>query len=285
MQAVFSNIAIRNCGHLTSFTTQAGVIVSDRGSNVSFSDIYVFNDSTYGAVGSLWRGDANNISMSNVTMDGDLTVALFDFSSYAESNSYPTAANSSLDSRFVNVKHIGTIPEIVVLPIVSAYYLTNCQFDVLTDVVTSDSPINASLQNKVDVYIKAQNKTYNAILSGYCADIFAFTNQFSSWTDQEQNFSLSGAAKAFALIDGTTGTVVRSFGISSVRSSTGQYSITITRPLASSQYTVLVQATAPNATAVQADQISAKTGFGFTLQTSSAGVLVDKALINIAIYY
>jgi hypothetical protein len=285
MQAVFSNIAIRNCGHLTSFTTQAGVIVSDRGSNVSFSDIYVFNDSTYGAVGSLWRGDANNISMSNVTMDGDLTVALFDFSSYAESNSYPTAANSSLDSRFVNVKHIGTIPEIVVLPIVSAYYLTNCQFDVLTDVVTSGSPINASLQNKVDVYIKAQNKTYNAILSGYCADIFAFTNQFSAWADQEQNFSLSGAAKAFALIDGTTGAVIRSFGISSVRSSAGQYAITITRPLASSQYTVLVQATAPNATDVQADQISAKTGFGFTLQTSSAGVLVDKTLINIAIYY
>jgi hypothetical protein len=267
MQAVFSNIAIRNCGHLTSFTTQAGVICSDRGSNVTFSDIYVFNDSTYGAVGSLWRGDANNISMSNVTMDGNLTVALFDFSSYAESNSYPLAANSSLDSRFVNVKHIGTIPEIVALPIVGASYMTNCQFDVLTDVVTSGSPINTPLQNKTDVYIKAQNKTYNAILSGYCSDIYAFTNQFSSWTDQEQNFSLSGAAKAFALIDGTTGAVIRSFGISSVRSSAGIYTITITRPLASSQYTVLVQATAPNATDVQADQISAKTGFGFTLQT------------------
>jgi hypothetical protein len=96
-------------------------LVSDRGSNVSFSDIYVFNDSTYGAVGSLWRGDANNISMSNVTMDGDLTSALFDFSSYAESNSYPLAANSSLNSRFMNVKHNGTIPNIIALPII--YYI------------------------------------------------------------------------------------------------------------------------------------------------------------------
>lgn len=285
MQAVFSNLAIRNCGHLTTFTTQAGVIVSDRGSNVSFSDIYVFNDSTYGAVGALWRGDANNISMSNVTMDGNLTAALFDFSSYAESNAYPLAANSSLDSRFINVKHNGTIPEIIVLPIISASYLTNCQFDVLTDVVTSGSPINTNLTNKTDVYIKAQNKTSNAILQGYCADIYAYSNQFSDWTDQEQNFSLSGASKAFALIDGTTGAVVRSFGILCTRNSAGDYSISLTRPLPTVGYTLLIDATPTNNTAVQSYQVTAKTGSGFRLFTYSANVLTDKALINIAIFY
>lgn len=285
MQAVFSNLAIRNCGHLTTFTTQAGVIVSDRGSNVSFSDVYVFNDSTYGAVGALWRGDANNISMSNVTVEGDLTEALFNFSSYAESNSYPLSANSSLDSRFMNVKHIGTIPEIILLPIVGASYLTNCQFDVLTDVVTSGSPININLANKTDVYIKAQNKTSNAILQGYCADIYAYSNQFSDWTDQEQNFSLSGAAKAFALIDGTTGAVVRSFGILCTRNSAGDYSISLTRPLSTTGYTLLIDATATNNTAVQSYQVTAKTGSGFRLFTYSANVLTDKALINIAIFY
>lgn len=285
MQAVFSNIAIRNCGHLTTFTTQAGVICSDRGSNVSFSDIYVFNDSTYGAVGALWRGDANNISMTNVTMDGDLTSALFDFSSYAESNSYPLSTNSSLDSRFINIKHNGTIPEVIVLPIIDASYLTNCQFDVLTDVVTSDSPINTNLANKADVYIKAQNKTSNAILQGYCTDIADFENDFADWEDQEQNFSLSGAAKAWALIDGTTGTVNRGFGITCTRNSTGDYTIGFTRPLPTVNYVVLVQATPINATAVQADEVSAKLGTGFTLQTSSGGVQVDKTLINIAVFY
>ena len=285
MQAVFSSLAIRNCGHLTTFTTQAGVIVSDRGSNVSFSDVYVFNDSTYGAVGALFRGDANNISMSNVTMDGDLTEALFNFSSYAESNSYPLSANSSLDSRFMNVKHNGTIPEIVLLPVVSASYLTNCQFDVLTDVVTSDSPININLANKTDVYIKAQNKTSNAILQGYCADIYAFSNLFSDWTDQEQNFSLSGASKAFALIDGTTGAVVRSFGILCTRNSAGDYSISLTRPLPTVGYTLLIDATPTNNTAVQSYEVTAKTGLGFRLFTYSANVLTDKALINIAIFY
>lgn len=285
MQAVFSNLAIRNCGHLTTFTTQAGVICSDRGSNVSFSDVYVFNDSTYGAVGALWRGDANNISMSNVTVEGDLTEALFNFSSYAESNSYPLSANSSLDSRFMNVKHIGTIPEIILLPIVGASYLTNCQFDVLTDVVTSGSPINTNLGNKTDVYIKAQNKTSNAILQGYCADIYAYSNQFSDWTDQEQNFSLSGAAKAFALIDGTTGAVVRSFGILCTRNSAGDYSISLTRPLPTVGYTLLIDATPTNNTAVQSYEVTAKTGSGFRLFTYSANVLTDKALINIAIFY
>jgi hypothetical protein len=285
MQAVFSNIAIRNCGHLTTFTTQAGVIVSDRGSNVSFSDIYVFNDSSYGAVGALFRGDANNISMSNVTMDGDLTEALFNFSSYAESNAYPLSANSSLDSRFINIKHIGTIPEIIVLPISGASYLTNCQFDVLTDVVTSDSPLNTNLNNKTDVYIKAQNKTSNAILQGYCADMSQYENEFSDYNSQEINFSLSGLSKAWALINGTTGTVVRSFGINSARNSAGNYTIALTRPLPSSQYVVLIEATATDTTSVQAHQITSKNGFGFGLLTYNGGVLTDKALINIAIFY
>lgn len=285
MQAVFSNIAIRNCGHLTTFTTQAGVIVSDRGSNVSFSDIYVFNDSTYGAVNALWRGDANNISMNNVTMDGDLTGALFDFSSYAESNSYPLSANSSLDSRFINVKHIGTIPEVIVLPISSAAYLTNCYFEVFTDVVTSDSPTNTNLDNKADVYIKAQNKTSNSILQGYCADIFAFENEFSDWPDQEINFSISGAAKAWALIDGTTGTVNRGFGVSCVRNSTGNYSISFTRPLPTVQYVLIIDAEPVNTSQVQANVVSAKLGTGFTLQTFSNNAAADKALINITVFY
>jgi hypothetical protein len=285
MQAVFSNIAIRNCGHLTTFTTQAGVIVSDRGSNVSFSDIYVFNDSSYGAVGALFRGDANNISMNNVTMDGDLTEALFNFSSYAESNAYPLAANSSLDSRFINIKHNGTIPEIIVLPIAGASYLTNCQFDVLTDVVTSGSPTNTNLDNKIDVYIKAQNKTSNAILQGYCPDIFQLPHDFSDYGDQEFNFSLSGAAKAWSLINGATGSFVRTFGISCTRTSAGTYTITLTRPLPSSQYAVLIDATATNNTDVQSYEVTSKTGFGFGLSTYSNNVLTDKALINIAIFF
>ena len=285
MQVLFSNISIRNCGHLTTFTTQAGVICSDRGSNASFNNIYVTNDSSYGAVGSLWRGDANNISMENVTVDGDLTAALFDFSSYAEANSYPLSANSSLDSRFINIKHRGTIPEIIVLPVSTASYLTNCQFKVLTDVVTSDSIVNSNLDNKADVYIEAQNKTSNAILKGLCADAANFENEFADWPDQEINFSMSGSAKAWALIDGATGTVNRGFGISCVRNSTGDYSITLTRPLPTVNYVAFVQATPVNATSVQADEISSKLGTGFTLQTSSGGTLTDKSLINIAVFY
>jgi hypothetical protein len=285
MQAAFSNLSIRNCGHLTTFTTQAGIICSDRGSNFSFSNVYVFNDSGYGAVGSFWRGDANNISMDNVTVETDLTVGLFDFSSYAESNAYPLAANSSLNSRFINVKNTGTIPNIVVLPILGAAYLTNCQFDVFTNIVSSGSPINAGLNNKTTVYIKAQNKANNCILQGYCSDIFQFDNNFSSWTNGEMNFSLSGAAKAWALINGATGAVNRAFGITCVRSSAGSYAITLTRPLPSSQYVVIVDSE-PNSTAsVQANIVSSKNGFGFNLSTYSGGVLADKPLINIAVFF
>jgi hypothetical protein len=285
MQGLFNNISIRNCGVVTTYSRQAGVINSNRGCNVMFNNIYIYNNPAYGNPDSLWRGDAYNINMTNVTMEGNLGGSMFNFSSYQESNSFPLSTYSSSDSRFLNVKQIGTTPEIIVLPIVGASYLTNCQFDVVTDVVTSDSPINTNLNNKTDVFIRAQNKTSNSIISGYCADISQYSNDFANWPDQEIDFSQSGAAKGWALINGTTGAVVRAFNMGCTRSSTGQYAVTITNPLPTVNYVVLVQATAPNATAVQADQVSSKTGSGFTLQTSSAGTLVDKTLINISVYY
>lgn len=281
MQAVFSNIAIRNCGHLTTFTTQAGVIVSDRGSNVSFSDIYVFNDAAYGAVGSLWRGDANNISMNNVTMDGDLTSALFDFSSYAESNSYPLAANSSLNSRFMNVKHNGTIPDIIALPIIGASYLTNCQFDVITDDVTSGAPGTANTANKTTCRLKAYNKTENAFIEGFLSDIGSIT--FAEATDTlypADNF----AARAWGLFDGTTGTMARSFNATSVRNSAGDYTVSFgnTAPVVS--YVVVASA----ATATGSNQVLSiqnKTQNDFDIFTFSGGVATDMPSINFVVYY
>lgn len=281
MQAVFSNIAIRNCGHLTTFTTQAGVIVSDRGSNVSFSDIYVFNDSAYGAVGSLWRGDANNISMNNVTMDGDLTAALFDFSSYAESNSYPLSANSSLNSRFLNVKHNGTIPDIIALPIIGASYLTNCQFDVITDDVTSGAPGTANTANKTTCRLKAYNKTENAFIEGFLSDIGSIT--FAEATDTlypADNF----AARAWGLFDGTTGTMARSFNATSVRNSAGDYTVSFgnTAPVVS--YVVVASA----ATATGSNQVLSiqnKTQNDFDIFTFSGGVATDMPSINFVVYY
>jgi hypothetical protein len=281
MQAVFSNIAIRNCGHLTTFTTQAGVIVSDRGSNVSFSDIYVFNDSTYGAVGSLWRGDANNISMNNVTMDGDLTAALFDFSSYAESNAYPLAANSSLNSRFMNVKHNGTIPDIIALPIIGASYLTNCQFDVITDDVTSGAPGTANTANKTTCRLKAYNKTENAFIEGFLSDIGSIT--FAEATDTlypADNF----AARAWGLFDGTTGTMARSFNTTSVRNSAGNYTISFDNTAPVVSYVVVASA----ATATGSDQVLSiqnKTQNDFDIFTYSGGIATDMPSINFVVYW
>ena len=281
MQAVFSNIAIRNCGHLTTFTTQAGVIVSDRGSNVSFSDIYVFNDAAYGAVGSLWRGDANNISMNNVTMDGDLTSALFDFSSYAESNSYPLAANSSLNSRFMNVKHNGTIPDIIALPIIGASYLTNCQFDVITDDVTSGAPGTANTANKTTCRLKAYNKTENAFIEGFLSDIGSLT--FAEATDTlypADNF----AARAWGLFDGTTGTMSRSFNATSVRNSAGDYTVSFgnTSPVVSY---VVVASVAAATGSDQVLSIQNKTQNDFDIFTFSGGVATDMPSINFVVYF
>jgi len=285
MQATFSNISIRNCGVVTTYSRQAGVINSNRGSNVMFNNIYIYNNPGYGNPDSLWRGDANNICMTNVTMEGDLDGSIFNFSSYAEANSFPLAAYSSLDSVFNNVKHTGTVPEIIVLPIASAAYLTNCQFDVVTNVVSSGSPINTFLGNKSDVFLKIQNKNSNSILQGYCTDIYAQTNTFSSWTDQEFDFSASGSAKAWALIDGTTGTVNRGFGITCTRNSTGDYTIGITRPLPTVNYVVIVDAEPVNNSQVQSNVVSTKTGSSFKLNTYSNNAAADKALINIAVFY
>lgn len=285
MQGVFNNISINNCGVVTTYSRQAGVINSNRGSNVMFNNIYIYNSAAYGSPDSLWRGDANNICMTNVTIEGDLGGSIFNFSSYVEANSFPLDSYSSLNSVFNNVKHIGEVPEIITVPIVSAAYLTNCQFDVLTDVVTSDSPINTRLDNKVDVYIKAQNKTSNAILEGYCSDITAYEHLFSDWTDQEQNFSLSGLARAWALIDGTTGSVVRGFGVTCTRNGTGDYTVGFTRPFPTVQYALVIDASPVNTSQVQANVVATKTGSGFGLTTFSNNVAADKALINIVVHY
>ena len=288
MQGLFNNISIRNCGVVTTYTRQAGVINSNRGSNVMFNNIYIYNNPAYGNPDSLWRGDANNICMTNVTMEGNLGGSMFNFSSYQESNSFPLAQYSSLNSVFNNVKHIGTIPEIIVLPIVGASYLTNCQFDVLTDVVTSDNILTSQLANKTNVFLKAQNKTSNAILSGYCSDIYEYYSTgttFAAWANQEKSFSLSGVAPAWALIDGTTGTVSNGLNITCTRTSTGTYTIGFTIPFPTVNYTVMIDATATNNSAVQSYEVTSKTGFGFGLATYSANVLTDKALINIVIFF
>jgi hypothetical protein len=285
MQALFNNISIRNCGVVTTYSRQAGVINSNRGSNVMFNNIYIYNNPGYGNPDSLWRGDAYNISMTNVTMEGNVGGSMFNFSSYQEANSFPLSTYTSLDSRFINIKQLGTTPEIIVLPISGASYLTNCQFDVVTTVVTSDSPINTNVSNKSTVFIRAQNKTSNAILAGYCTDIAQYSNQFANWANKEIDFSQAGAAKGWALIDGTTGSVNRAFNMTCTRTSTGTYTIGFTNAFSTVNYVVLVQATAPNATAVQADQVSSKTGSGFTLQTLSGNVLTDKTLINISVFY
>lgn len=281
MQYALTNISARNCGVSTSYTREQGVINSDRGSNITLSNFYVYNDPTYGAVGSLWRGDANNCLISNVTFEGDCNAGLLDFSSYAEANSFPLAANSSLDSDFVTIRQLGTCDETITLPISSASYLQNCRFDLITDTVTSGAPGTAQTANKTNCRMTVYNKTENAFVAGFLSDIGSVT--FAEWTDKFYPAD-SFAARAWGLFDGTNGTMARSFNATSVRNSAGDYTVSFgsTAPVVS--YVV----TASFAAATASDQVLSiqnKTQNDFDIFTYSGGVATDMPTINFAVYW
>ena len=284
MQAVFSNISIRNCGVVTTYSRQAGVINSDRGSNVMFNNIYIYNSASYGTPDSLWRGDANNIKMTNVTMEGDVAGSMFNFASYQEANSFPLATYSSLDSDFKNITMKGTCPIIISLPITTASYLTNTRFDLITNTVTSGSPTTTALNNKTDVYMRVQNKTSNAIIEGYAADINSGTT-FAQWANQEGNLTITGIAKSYANFVGSTGTVNNGSNISVSRSSAGSYSITFTRTLPATSYTVLVMVEPTSITNYNAFVVSSKAASGFNLGTFLGSTLTDFPNVNVVVYY
>lgn len=184
MQYSISNGSIRNCGKDTTYSRTQGVFSSDRASNVLISNVYAFNDTSYGSVGSFWRGDAYNVSMSNCVFSGDCT-SLLDFSSYSEKFSFPLAANSSSQSYF-NVRHIGSTGEVISLPVSSASYFSGVRVDLSLDVVTSLKPSNSNLDNKTDCYGVFYNKTSNSIIEGPLSNIGSGT-LFSTFSNGKFN--------------------------------------------------------------------------------------------------
>ena len=284
MQFTLSNISIRNCGIQTVYGQSAGVINSNRGSNILFSNIYCFNDSSYGTVGSFWRGDAANVKMINCTFEGNTSIALLDFSSYQESSSYPLAAYSSTGSDFTTITQKGTSPIVINLPISSASYLTNCRFDLITQTITSGAPCTTNTDNKTTCYMTIQNSTSNAIIEGYLSDIHSGTT-FAQYANMQYFASQIGVARAFGVFAGSTGTLNHGLNATVTRTATGTYTVAFANPLPTTGYAVFVQATPTNTTNVQTDYAANIANTGFTIYTYSNNALVDKSLVNFSVFY
>lgn len=278
----------RNCGKAATYSRVHGVVNSDRGCNAVIN-IQVNNDSSYGSVGSFWRGDASNI-VFNGTMYGECSRALLDFSSYQELDSvdedstFTTSGNtlSSLDSKFT-IKHYGTVADIFNLPVVSANFLSNCQFDLTTDVVTSGKPGNTNTANKANSWARIQNKTQNAIVSGYLQDIDQLT--FAQVNGLDYDASKQGV-KSWATFAGATGTVNRGFNCSVSRVSTGVYDITFSAkpPNGITSY-FICPASQASVASNQVDDYSNITNSGFRLTTYSGGAVADKNLIGFCVFW
>ncbi len=210
----------RNCGKATTYAREHGVINADRACNGKI-DIQVMNDDAYGAVGSLWRGDASNI-MLNAQMSGNCSRALLDFNSYQELDAVDedatwTATGNTLSTLVgdFKVKHSGTIAKPINVPISTAAYLENMRFDLQTDIVTSGKPLDSTLSNKINCYGRFQNKTSNAVIEGFFHDIGANVT-FANYANREYRASDKGSLKFWVLFNALTMVVANAHNVASV---------------------------------------------------------------------
>lgn len=278
----------RNCGKATTYSRVHGVINADRACNAKI-DIKVENDSTYGSVGSLWRGDASNIVLTG-QMTGECTRALLDFASYQEVNAIDEDATwtasgdtfSSLDSQFT-VKHTGTIADTVNLPIASAAFLTNCQFDLTTDVVTTLKPVNTNMANKTTCFGRFQNKTSNAIIEGYFSDIGSSVT-FANCANIKYDMS-KGNVRARGAFTGSTGAGLDLHMATVTRVSTGIYDVTLPVAMPNANYTVHVDATQSSTSTVQYREAYTLTTTGFRIETRNNDVLNDPTTVVFSVIY
>lgn len=278
----------RNCGKATTYARVHGVINADRACNAKI-DIQVMNDATYGAIGSLWRGDASNVVL-NAQMTGECSRALLDFASYQEANSIDEDATwtgsgnafSSMDSVF-NVKHTGTIADTVNLPIASAAFLTNCQFDLTTDVVSTLKPVNTNMANKTNCFGRFQNKTSNAIIQGYFSEIGSAVT-FANCANLSYNMG-KGNVRARGSFTGSTGAGLDLHMATVSRVSTGIYDVTFTTAMPNVNYFVDVNATQSSTSTVQYREAYSLTTSGFRIETRNNNTLVDPTVVTFSVVY
>ena len=282
----YITMTMRNCGKATTYSRVAGVVNSDRGSNIKL-DIQVMNDSTYGSVGSLLRGDFSNCVV-NAQMEGECTRALLDFASYQEVDAIDEDATwtssgntlSTLDSEF-NVKHKGTIADVINLPIATAGFLTNCQFDLKTDVVTTLKPGNTNTANKTTCWARIQNKTSNATIEGFLSDIGSAAT-FANCANL--NYSMKkGTLRASGILTGSTGTAIDAHMCTTSRVSTGLYDMVFLIAMPDTNYIVAPLATQSSTSTVQYREAYSKTTTGFRVETRNAGALVDPTTVEFTV--
>lgn len=283
------NMTARNCGKAQTYDREHGVINCDRAANIKI-DIQVMNDADYGAVGSLFRGDAANVVL-NAQMTGDISRAICDFASYQEADAIDEDATwtassnrlSSLDSVFT-IKHIGTATDLFNLPIFAANFLTNCQFYLYTDAVRALKPVNARMENKSTCWLFVQNKKSNAIVLGYASNIGP-TLTFADVTNLKWDAD-PGSLKARLVFEGSTGSILDSYNISGlIKNGPGDFSVRLTVPAPNDHYSVNVSATPASTSASQNDFVAGKVSTEFKIGTFSGGIAKDKDMTEVSVFW
>lgn len=108
----------------------------------------------------------------------------------------------------------------------------------------------------------------------------SFTGTITKLTGEPQSGGYKQSAKAWANIDGTTGTHRDSFGLTSTRTGTGAYTITLSNPMGSTNYVPQVSSNQPISFV---DSIVSTTQFTVITQ-SAVGVAADAGLLLISVF-
>ncbi len=209
-----SGVTAFNVGNSTTYARPHGIINSNRGCNAVITDIKVYNDATYSTsgngVGSVFMGEAANVTLDNIDVDGDL-IDVVNINSYAEVDALPVYKYGSRGLRF-RITHRGVTQNTINYAYTYDPTLTetegdsnpsNCVFDIDTEQVASDLPLPATVASYPSLYVKLREVTNNAYWEGFAEQL------------QSEKFSNFSNAKYFgAPITISDGANNRSGGLS-----------------------------------------------------------------------
>ena len=141
------------------------------GASAIIDNVYVFNNSAYGATdGAVIRGSASNVRCTNIVMEGN-TSAVYDVTPWLDDGTLPADTTNTEKCHFqVMVK--GTIQYSAVV----SYYaragnLSNTTFDLKTGVVTANTVVDNNVALNSNNFIEFYSTDQNARISGYSNSI------------------------------------------------------------------------------------------------------------------
>jgi hypothetical protein len=163
-----------------------GVFTFDRASNLTVSNVQIFNDAAYGTIGGIFFGKCDNINTSNIVFNGTALAAV-------NGNTWSESDTPGTDGRVVSncvfdFVSLGTLTDVVVSEIGGSAKMTKVVVRGVVAAVTSDLVQSAEMGTKTDCFLDILHRGKSSRVRARFDKIFPtgltytnLTNQVYTW--------------------------------------------------------------------------------------------------------